>query len=125
MGFVSFTGFIVKKLMFSELSLLYSLDLVFFIYQTFWYTLICGFVSLVIFYRDFISLLIGLELSMLGVLSLFVFASRFNLDLFGEVAALAILVLAGADSALGLALVVLLYRLRGSIAIDQLTVLRG
>ncbi len=106
-------------------SLFYSVDLLYFIYQTFWFIFCCGILSLLFFHRDFISLLISLELSLLGVMSLFCFASVCNYDLYGQIAALVVLVLAGADSALGLALVVMVYRFRGSISLSQLTLLRG
>jgi NADH-quinone oxidoreductase subunit K len=75
--------------------------------------------------RHLITLLIALELALLGVNLLFVFASLHLDDAVGQVFSLTILTVAGAESSIGLALLVVFHRLTGIISPGALAVLKG
>ena len=55
----------------------------------------------------------------------FIFFSIYLDDLIGQLFALYILTVAAAESAIGLAILVVYYRLRGIIAIDNISTLKG
>ena len=55
----------------------------------------------------------------------FVTFSVFLDDLMGQVFALFVLTVAAAESAVGLAIIIVYYRIRGSISMDQIAVLKG
>jgi len=57
----------------------------------------------------------SIELLLLGVNLLFVFSSVYLDDVFGQLFGLIILIVAGAESAIGLALIVTFFRVRGTI----------
>jgi NADH:ubiquinone oxidoreductase subunit K len=81
--------------------------------------------GLIVVKGNVITLLISLELLVLScVLNFVVFAYVFD-DLLCQVFALLILTLAAAESALGLALIVLFYRLRFSVSVGSITNLKG
>jgi NADH-ubiquinone oxidoreductase chain 4L len=67
--------------------------------------------------KNLILMLISIELMLLGVTLLILLNSLYFDDLFGQIYALYIIGVAGADAATGLAILVAFYRLRGSIAI--------
>jgi len=62
---------------------------------------------------------------LLGINMHFLVFSTFFDDLVGQVFALFVLTVAAAESAIGLAILVVSYRVRGSIAIDSLNFLQG
>ncbi len=67
----------------------------------------------------------SIELMLLAVnLNFIIYATSFG-DNFGLIFALLILNVAAAESAIGLAILVVYYRLRGSIQIGQFNLLRG
>jgi NADH-ubiquinone oxidoreductase chain 4L len=67
--------------------------------------------------KNLILMLISIELMLLAVTLLILVNSLYFDDLFGQIYALYIIAVAGADAATGLAILVAFYRLRGSIAI--------
>jgi NADH-quinone oxidoreductase subunit K len=75
--------------------------------------------------KHIIIILISLELLLLSININFIVFSIFLDDFFGQVFALIILGVAAAESALGLAILIIYYRLRGSISIDVLSLLKG
>jgi NADH-quinone oxidoreductase subunit K len=83
-----------------------------------------GLFGLMVQQRNLILVLIALELILLGLSSFFVFYSFYLPNISGQLYALLILTLAGAESALGLALVMIIYRLTGTIALQRLTNLK-
>lgn len=97
------------------LDLLPSLLLLFFL----------GTSSLFLFRNNIIVVLMGIELMLLAVNLLLVFFSVLVDDLQGQLFALFILTVAAAESAIGLAILVVYYRLRGVIAIDYISALKG
>lgn len=75
--------------------------------------------------RNVISLLLCVELILLSVNINFVAFSAAHGDLTGQVFALFVLTVAAAESAIGLAIMVIYFRNRRSIEIDDATVMRG
>jgi len=75
--------------------------------------------------NNLILVLIALELILLSVNILLVAFSIYLDDLLGQLFALFILTVAAAESAIGLAILVAYYRLRSSISVDLLSVLKG
>lgn len=75
--------------------------------------------------RNLISTLISIELALLGVNCLFVGLSLHLDDLVGQLFALTVLTIAGAESSIGLALLVVLHRLAGVISPSLLSRLKG
>lgn len=75
--------------------------------------------------KNIILILMCVELMLLGVnLNLIVFSVYLD-DLVGQIFALFVLTVAAAESAIGLAILVVYYRLRGSILINYISSLRG
>ena len=75
--------------------------------------------------RNIIILLMAIELMLLAVNINFVAFSRFLGDVAGQVFVFFILTVAAAESAIGLALLVLLFRHVGSIDVEDLGRLKG
>jgi NADH-quinone oxidoreductase subunit K len=84
-----------------------------------------GFWGLFVVRKNLIMILIAIELLLLSVNLNFVVFSVFLDDLVGQVFALSILTVAAAESAIGLAILVVFYRIRGVISIDFSGVLKG
>lgn len=75
--------------------------------------------------KNVIIILMSVELILLAVNINFVgFSGHLN-DLAGQVFALLILTVAAAEAAIGLAILVIFYRNRNSIAIDDVNVMKG
>jgi NADH-quinone oxidoreductase subunit K len=75
--------------------------------------------------KNVIILLMAIELMLLAVNLNFVAFSHFRGDMAGQVFVFFILTVAAAESAIGLAILVLLFRNIGSIDVDDLGKLRG
>lgn len=82
-------------------------------------------VGIVINRRNIILILTCLELMLLAVNTNFIAFSHFLNDTAGEVFVFFILTVAAAEAAIGLALVMLLYRNKQSVDIDNLNELKG
>jgi NADH-quinone oxidoreductase subunit K len=75
--------------------------------------------------KNVIIILMSIELILLAVnLNLVAFAAELG-DLQGQVFALMILTVAAAEAAIGLAILVIFYRNRGSIAVDDINMMKG
>ncbi len=75
--------------------------------------------------RNIIILLMSIELILLSVnINLAAFSVHLG-DLAGQVFALFVLTVAAAEAAIGLAILVVYYRVRGTIAIDDINVMKG
>ena len=69
--------------------------------------------------KNIILMLISIEIMLLSITFLILISSlRFD-DILGQVFSIYIIAIAGAESAIGLGLLVAFYRLRGSIAIEN------
>jgi NADH-quinone oxidoreductase subunit K len=75
--------------------------------------------------RNLIVLLMAIELMLLAVNLNFVAFSHYLGDLTGQVFVFFILTVAAAESAIGLAILVVLFRNRSTINVDELDVLKG
>lgn len=75
--------------------------------------------------KNVIILLMSVELILLAVNMNFVAFSHFLHDLSGQVFVFFILTVAAAESAIGLAIIVVVFRNRGSIAVQDLEQLKG
>ena len=75
--------------------------------------------------RNLIVLLMAIELMLLAVNTNFVAFSHYLHDMHGQVFVFFILTVAAAESAIGLAILVLLFRSRSSISVDELNTLKG
>lgn len=75
--------------------------------------------------RNLIVLLMAIELMLLAVNTNFVAFSHYLNDMHGQIFVFFILAVAAAESAIGLAIIVLLFRNRSSIAVDELNSLKG
>ena len=75
--------------------------------------------------KNVIVILMSVELMLLAVNINFVAFSVYLNDLVGQAFALFILTVAAAEAAIGLAILVVFFRNRGSIAVDDISTLRG
>ena len=67
----------------------------------------------------------SIELMLLSVNLNLVAFSSFNQDLVGQVFAMMVLTVAAAEAAVGLAIVVVYFRNRGSIAVEDINMMKG
>ncbi len=75
--------------------------------------------------KNIIIILMSIELILLSVNINMVAFSAFLNDLVGQVFALLILTVAAAEAAIGLAIVVAFFRNRGSIAVEDVNMMKG
>ena len=75
--------------------------------------------------RNIIVLLMAIELMLLAVNTNFIAFSNYLGDYGGQVFVFFILTVAAAESAIGLAILVLLFRTRSTIAVEELDTLKG
>lgn len=75
--------------------------------------------------KNIIILLMSIELMLLSINLNFVTFSVFLDDLMGQVFALFVLTVAAAESAIGLAILVAYYRVRNTIAVEDVSMLRA
>lgn len=69
--------------------------------------------------RNVLILLMGIELMLVGLNLNFILFSLYLDDLYGQLFSLFILNVAAGESAVGLAIIILYYRLRGTISMNQ------
>lgn len=75
--------------------------------------------------KNIITILMSIELMLLAVNINFVAFSAYLGDLAGQVFALFVLTVAAAEAAIGLAILVIFYRNRGSIAVEDINAMKG
>lgn len=75
--------------------------------------------------KNVIVILMSIELMLLSVNINFVAFSSFMNDLAGQVFTMFILTVAAAEAAIGLAILVIFFRNRGSIAVEDISSLKG
>ena len=75
--------------------------------------------------KNLIVLLMAIELMLLAVNTNFVAFSHYLGDMQGQIFVFFILTVAAAESAIGLAILVLLFRNRSSVNVDELNALKG
>lgn len=84
-----------------------------------------GFLGIFINRKNIISILMSIELMLIATNINFVGFSNTLNDLFGQIFALFILVVAAAEAAIGLAILTIFFRKSGSISIDSINKLKG
>jgi NADH-quinone oxidoreductase subunit K len=84
-----------------------------------------GMVGIFLNRKNVIVILMSIELMLLAVNINLVAFSHFLGDLVGQVFALLNLTVAAAEAAIGLAIIVVYYRNRGSIAVDDVNIMKG
>ena len=75
--------------------------------------------------KNVIVILMSIELILLAVNINFVAFSAFLDDIVGQIYALLVLTVAAAEAAIGLAILVVYYRNRGSIAVEDINLMKG
>lgn len=83
---------------------------------------VCG---MLIVRKNVIVLIMSLELLLLAANLNFVFFSLYLDDMVGQLFSLTILTVAAGESAIGLAILVVHYRIKGEISVESLSVLKG
>jgi len=86
---------------------------------------VIGLLGLFLFRRHLIIFLISLEILLLCININFITFSVYLDDFLGQIYVLLILTVAAAETALGLAILVIYYRLRGGISIDLISLLKS
>jgi len=84
-----------------------------------------GVVGIFLNRKNIIIILMSIELILLAVNLNFVAFSSYLGDLVGQVFALFVLTVAAAESAIGLAILVVYFRNRGTIAVEDVNVMKG
>jgi NADH-quinone oxidoreductase subunit K len=84
-----------------------------------------GIFGIVFNYNNLLSILMSMELMLLSINLQLILVSLAIDDLAGQVFALLILTIAAAEAAIGLAIVVIFYRLRGSVLVDNINLMQG
>lgn len=97
------------------LSLLIFLILVFFI----------GLAGIFTNRKNILLIIVSVELMLLSINALFLVASVYIDDRLGQIFAIFILTIAAAESSIGLAILVSYYRIRGTIAIEFINLIKG
>ena len=75
--------------------------------------------------KNIIVMLMSIELMLLAVNLNFVIFSVYLDDMIGQLFALLILTVAAAESAIGLAILVIYYRIRGTVAVEYINLIKG
>jgi NADH-quinone oxidoreductase subunit K len=75
--------------------------------------------------KNILLLLMSIELMLLAINFNFIIFSVFLDDVLGQLFALLVLTVAASESAIGLAILVVYYRIRGTIAIEFINLMKG
>ena len=78
-----------------------------------------GILGFVLNKKNIILMLISIEIMLLAITFLILVSSVMFDDILGQTYAIYVISIAGAESAIGLGILVAFYRLRGSVAIDS------
>ena len=84
-----------------------------------------GVIGIFINRKNVITILMSIELILLSVSINLVAFSAYSADLTGQIFSLFILTVAAAEAAIGLAILVVYFRNRGSIAVEDINVMKG
>lgn len=82
-----------------------------------------GLLGIIINRKNLILILISIELMLLSINLNFIFFSFYLDDVLGEIFSLIILTVAAAESAIGLAIIISFFRIRGTITINKINLL--
>jgi NADH-quinone oxidoreductase subunit K len=84
-----------------------------------------GGLGMFLFRKHIINIFISLEIILLAINLNFIAFSSYLDDILGQIYCLIVLTVAASESAIGLALLIIYYRLRGGISIDLINLLKG
>ena len=84
-----------------------------------------GLIGIISNRKSILIVLMCVELILLSVNLNFILFSVYLDDFYGQIFSLFVLTIAAAESAIGLAILILYYRIRGDILINQLATLKG
>ena len=82
-------------------------------------------IGILITRKNLIIIIMSIELMLLSISLSFIFSSLYLDDCLGQIIALYILTIAAAETSIGLALIVLYYRLHQKISIDFINTIKG
>jgi NADH-quinone oxidoreductase subunit K len=102
----------------------YSMELVHFVFVS-TVLFLLGIWGIFLNRKNVIIMLMSIELMLLAINLNLVFFSVYLDDILGQIFALLVLTVAGAESAIGLALLVIYYRIRGTIDVEYINILKG
>jgi NADH-quinone oxidoreductase subunit K len=75
--------------------------------------------------KEFLTLLINVEITMLGINFYFILCSLLLGDYYGQLYVLCFVAVTAAETAIGLGLLILLYRAKGQITFSEFSTLKG
>jgi NADH-quinone oxidoreductase subunit K len=84
-----------------------------------------GFCGIILNRKNVILILVSIELMLLSINFNFLINSVYLDDRLGQIFALFILTIAAAESSIGLSILIIYYRIKGTISIDLINVLQG
>ena len=84
-----------------------------------------GIIGIFLNRKNIIIMLMSIELMLLAINFNFIIFSMYLDDIMGQIFSLFILTVAAAESAIGLAILVIYYRIRNTIAIDFISLIKG
>lgn len=84
-----------------------------------------GLIGILLNRKNVLLIIICVELVLLGINFTFLVSSFYLDDILGQIFAIFILVVAAAESSVGLAILVTFYRVRGTISINSINQLKG
>jgi NADH:ubiquinone oxidoreductase subunit K len=84
-----------------------------------------GLIGIFINRRNVLLIIICVELNLLAINFSFLISSFYLDDILGQIYTIFVLVIAAAETSIGLAILVVYYRIRGTISIEFLNKLRG
>ena len=108
----------MENLLFGSIGLIHYLTLASILFTM-------GLAGIIINRKNVITILMSIELMLLGVNINFVAFSAYLNDLAGQIFAIFILTVAAAEAAIGLAILVIFYRGRKTIAVDDINLMKG
>ena len=104
--------------------ILYKMDLLTFIIIPI-ITFFIGVSGIIFNKKNAILILISVELMLLAINFIFLVSSVYLDDRIGQIFALLIITVAAAESSVGLGLLVVYYRIQGSVSIESINLMRG
>tara|TARA_B110000444_G_C18838470_1_gene597473 strand:+ start:676 stop:978 length:303 start_codon:yes stop_codon:yes gene_type:complete len=84
-----------------------------------------GFLGIFVNRKNVLLIIMCVELILLAINFSFLITSSYIDDIFGQIFAIFILTVAAAESSIGLAILVIYYRIRGTISIEFINLLKG
>jgi NADH:ubiquinone oxidoreductase subunit K len=84
-----------------------------------------GIVGIILNRKNVLLIIICVELVLLAINFIFLISSFYLDDLLGQIFVIFILVVAAAESSIGLAILITFYRIKGTITINSINLLKG